>query len=175
MNLSISPVTTNKAASTSFGLAKFSDKGRALAASCCDVYTPLSTANNYEYSEFSKKKGFGPAPFTKFVKETIKAGSGEEQIRKITTAIKKCGTTDNAVTNANFIKQLVSAKPVIDKLPDAAKAQIAETTVVVFDKNYDNPELSKKDTVQLLEISKPAVDDKQYIMLSGVLQKSDLK
>lgn len=176
MNLSISPVTSNyKSAAPSFGMAKFSEKGRALATSCGDVYSPLASANNYENSDFCKKKGFGTAPFTKFVKETLKAGSGAEQIGKITTAIEKCGTTDNGITNANFAKQLVATKHVFEKLPEEPKKTVATSTLKVFDKNFDNPELSKKETLQLLEMSKPALDDKQYIMLTGVLEKSDMK
>lgn len=177
MNLTISAFNNipNKN-NTSFGMAKFSERGLTLAQSCSDIYECLGTPNQYQDPLFFKKKGiFSQAPFTTYIKKTLSPRNVSDEARaQVTQTILDCGTTQNSHTNAAFIKQFIASKKQIDKLDTQSKIAIAEAAEDLFKSNWNNPELSKAETNTLLEMAKDALDDSEYAVLVGVIEKSNL-
>lgn len=177
MNLTISAINnTPQYKNVSFGFAKFSPQGLRLAQSCSDIYECLGEPNEYQNPDFFKKKGiFSQAPFTKYLKEKLSSKSaGEEEIKDVQQTMIDCGTTENGHSNAAFIKQLLASKKQIDKLPTKAKTAIAASSEFIFRHNWNNPELSKAETYELLEMAKPQLEDSEYATLVGVIEKSDM-
>lgn len=177
MNLTISAVNnTPKYKNVSFGFAKFSPKGLDLAKSCSDVYEYLGSPNEYQNPDFFKKKGiFAQAPFTKYLKSKLNPKSvNEEAIKEVQQAIIQCGASENSHSNAAFIKQFLASKKQINKLPEATRDAIATASEYVFRYNWNNPELSKAETYELLEMAKPKLENTEYATLIGVIEKSDI-
>jgi len=170
MGLIISSVNQNSK-NVSFGMAKFTNRGLELAKSCSDIYQKLDTPNVFKNGDFFKSYIF-TSPFEKFVKRNNKTSAG---IKEIADTIEICGATQNSHTNAKFIKQLLSSKKTISKINDDDQRIIAGAIKEVFNNNWDNPEISKKNTYKLLDMCQKAIQDKEYTTLSGVIQKSDIK
>lgn len=173
MSLTISSVNNN-GNNISFGMAQFSKKGYALASKHADIYEALSNPNKFQNPEFFKAKPlFFKSPFTKYF--LAKTRDGKTGVDEVADTIIKCGATDNSHTNACFIKQLVSTEKYIHSASDDTKSVIGIAANEVFKKNWDNPELSKKDTLRLLEIAKYGMEDRAYISLNGAIHASDVK
>lgn len=180
MNLTISPVQTNQN-NISFGFAKFSPEGMKLAKSASNIYKPLENETVFQNPSFFKTK-YIKAPFATFIEETlpVKGNIEQEDIDLVTKAIQDCGTTNNAKVNANFVKQLLDKKTqkhilkLEEKQPDAYDA-IITAEKAVFDKNWNNPLLSKKQTMDLLDVTLQKFQDVEKVTLTGVIEKSDAK
>lgn len=179
MNLSVSPLNNNiKAYNTSFGMAKFSKTGRLLAESCGDTYTPLKTPNKYQNPAFYKKKPLiGHTPFYKYMQDklSVKKENFDKSISEISRTIVDCGTSDNSHTNALFIRQLLTTCKLIDGIEtEKHHNAISNAILKVFDKNYDNPELTKEETQSLFEMGNDDISDEDFAMITGVITKSDM-
>lgn len=177
MNLTISAINnTPQYKNVSFGLAKFSPQGLRLAQSCSDIYECLGEPNEYQNPDFFKKKGiFSQAPFTKYLKEKLSSKSVDEStIKEVQQTIIDCGATENGHSNAAFIKQLLASKKQIDKFPTTTKTALAAASEYVFRNNWNNPELSKAETYELLEMARPQLENSEYATLVGVIEKSDM-
>ncbi len=177
MNLSVSSVSNTANKNINFGMARFTKQGMKIARECQDVYECLSKPNHYQIPEFFKRKGlFEEAPFTKYLRAKLpaKKEAAPEYINEVKDMINYCGTSDNSSSNANFIKQLISSEPYIESLGDDTRIQISESIQEVFNKNWNNPELSKRATQDLLEMARPSLSDLQYATLVGVIEKSDI-
>ncbi len=176
MNLCVSRINNN----VSFGMAKFSDKGLRFARSCSDVFERFGDEQKtYLNPEFIRKlRPLEEAPFERYIKMMIPISSEEanpNDTREVAQIIISHGTTDNQTTNANFVKQLLRGRGFIDVANDRTRKELSSAVLKVFEKNWDNPQLSKKQTLALLETAKYAMDDKQYAVALAVIQKSDLK
>lgn len=174
MSLTISPVNNGNNNNVSFKMAKFSKKGYDLASKHSDIYEALSAPNKFQNPDFFKAKPlFFKAPFTKYY--ISKINGGKSAVNEVADTIIKCGATDNSHTNASFIKQLTATEKYIRSSSDDTKSVIGNAANEVFKKNWDNPELSKKETLRLLEIAKYGMDDRAYISLNGAIHASDIK
>lgn len=177
MNLNLTPVQVpHMTNNVSFGMAKFTKEGMRLAQTSADVYEPLATPTEFQDPAFFKNKKFlHKAPFAKYMQGKIPSGKpcAEEDINEVTETIISCGTSNNAFSNAKFIKQLLTTKKHVDNLPDSTQEPLRYAISEVFKTNWNNPELSKAETAALLEMSKGEIQDNQYITLTGVIEKSD--
>ena len=176
MNLTISPVNCSKPCNNvSFGMAEFSEAGRRFADQYKDVYAPISRPNNLDanidYSKFFEgKKLFRQYPFVKYFNEKLPDDKGNPAgIDDITDTIIKCGASKSQTSNAKFIKQLIAAEPSMDRLNKATRTPISEAIKEVLDTNYDNPQVSNEDTLALIRMSAPAVDNKTKGILDGFI------
>ena len=159
----------------SFGMAKFTDKGYHLASLHSDIYDALSAPNeNLPIDFFKPKKLFRKSPFTKYYIEKT-ASNDQNSINEVAQMIVNCGTGVNAVTNACFISQLLDTEKFIHSANSETKNIIGPAINEVLKKNWDNPELSKKDTFRLLELAQYGMDERAYVSLNGVIQASDMK
>lgn len=171
MNLSIAPINQPVKNNVAFGMAKFSEKGYEMAGQHADIYESLAKPNNFQNPDFFKPKFlFFKTPFTKYYIQNAASKPDE-----VANTIIQCGTCDNSNTNAKFIKQLISTEKYIHSSSDDTKLKIGTAANEVFKKNWDNPEISKKETLQLLEIAKYGMDDRTYISLNGAIHASDAK
>lgn len=181
MNLSISPLNCARKPQNnlSFGMAKFSDAGRSLASQFQDQYVAFSKPNNLDssidYSRFfEKKKMFRQYPFVNYINEKFPDGKASlKNIDEVTDTIIRCGATQRQTSNAKFIKQLVAAEDTFDKLEKPAREKVSSAVVEVLDTNYDNPQVSKEDTLALVRMSTPTIDDKKKVMIDGVIVNSE--
>ena len=180
MNLSVSSVNNKNIC---FGMAKFSEPGRRLAQNCSDLYEGFSRPNLPEPSklnpEFTKRiLPFQTVPFEEYIKTKIPISAEEANpldTKEVAQVIIDHGTTDDQQINANFVKQLLKGEGFIRVAEPETKKQLSLAVRQVFDKNWDNPKLSKKQTLALLEAAKFAMDDKEYAVALGVIQKSDIR
>lgn len=172
MNLSISPINNTQTNKVSFGMAKFTNEGLKYAKACEDVYAPLSSPTKFQDPAFFEKKK--PLQKTAFTKYYIAMSQGKKKnIGELTKTIEACGATENSYTNSMFIKQLLATSKQIEATDDKDKKTISDSIATVFKKNWNNPMLSKNETLELLELTKPSLSDKEYITITGVIEKSD--
>lgn len=179
MNLSISPVNL-KANNVSFGMAEFSDRGYRYAKACAgeDCCEFLKTPNQYlEPSFFEKKKFLRKAPLTTYLESALPSGQlvEPEVVDEVTSVIAGYGSRKDSSENAMFIKQLLASKKHIDSLHPRIKKSVSSAAATVLKSNWDNPKLSKEETFELLEMSKDSLSEKEYVTLTGVIEKSDAK
>lgn len=159
----------------SFGMAKFSEEGLRLAHEA--GVTRETKFNNGEF--YSNDYVFEP-PFSKYLRKTIptKTKASTDAVNQVKDSIIEHGTSVNAQTNATFIKQLMHpvTQKHIEKLktnqPDAQKTIISAERIV-FDANWNNPEITKGKTKKLLDIVKSTMSDAEYVKWSGIIDNSD--
>lgn len=170
MNLSISPLNN-----VSFGMAKFSKEGMRLAQQAgAGEYTEF---NNEEYY---KRTGLTKPPFAKYIAKELpaKKQASQEAIENVEDVMVKHGAGNNARTNARFAKQYMhpSTQRYVTQLykrqPDVHD-EILKTARVIFDSNWNNPELSKGETKRLLDAVKSTMSDAEYVKWSGIIEESD--
>lgn len=166
MNMIISSVNSNNfSKNKSFGMARFTEKGYQLASLHADIYKELGQPNNFQNPEFFKKVPFlQKAPFTKYFLANSKRAPQD-----VAETIVKCGATDNIASNAMFINQLLATEKYIHSSDENGKKIISDAVNEVFKKNWDNPEVSQKDTFRLLELAKYSIDEKAYVSICGVI------
>lgn len=165
MNLSISPIKYSNC--PNFGMAKFTKRGVELAKTQEDTFTPFKEPTIFQSPEFFKKtKPLQKAPLAKFI-------SGEKKPENIYNTIKECGNTGNAELNARFVKQLLESKKTISKTSAEVQNAVKDAASDVFGNNWDNPLLSKKETLELLNMTN--LPDKVIVAATGVIEKSDSK
>lgn len=183
MDLTVAPVGFSKnTRPVSFGMARFSQRGLEYASTLSDVYEPLGSPNQYKNCEFFDKKGkFKKAPFTKYVqdkfsykKKDLKSQREEDtqSAMDIASIIEECSTTKNPRVNSLFIQQLIATKSYFEKLDEQSQNIIAQSCERALASNWNNSDVSDKDTKVLLEMAKPALDDRKYTVLCGVLQNA---
>ena len=175
MNISFYPIQNLQSNNISFGMAKFTDKGYQLAKLHSDIYDSLKEPNTTLNPEFFKKPSLlGKAPFTKyFIAKT--SVNNRQSTMEVAQTIIDCAATNNQFANSCFIQQLLATEKQIHSSSDETKQIIGKAINDVFKKNWDNPELSQKDTFRLLELAKYGMNDKAYISHNGVLVASESK
>jgi len=170
MNLSVSPLNN-----VSFGMAKFSKEGMRLA----------QEAGAGEYTEFNnedfyKRVGLSRPPFARYIADEIPAKkvASQEAVERVEDVMVKHGAGNNAKTNARFAKQFMhpSTKRHVNQLykrQPEVHDEIMKTARVIFDSNWNNPELSKGETKRLLDAVKSTMSDAEYVKWSGIIEESD--
>ena len=179
MNLSISPMKSYS--NVSFGMAYFTPEGMRLAQESADIYEPLKNYTEFQNPAFFEKTHFYKKPaLTSYIEEKLphKKPIKEENIEEVTKTIVECGATGNAKTNALFVEQMLDGRTQkhIRKLqkrqPDVFQ-KVLDAEKIVFDSNWNNPLISKRDTTKLLLAVKKDLTDAEYVTLTGVIENSN--
>ena len=171
MNLSISPMNN-----VSFGMAKFSQRGKEFAEASGE-----KGWNRHDNPRFYKNPVFIKKPdIAKYIEAKIplKTRTLPGNIEKVEQAIIDHGTGTNAEANAKFVRQVIDPRTqrYIDKLGERkSKAQdvIISAEKALFDANWDNPMLSKAETMTLLDTVKSKMADAEYVKWTGIIERSD--
>ena len=79
------------------------------------------------------------------------------------------GCSDNPTANADFIENCILSKKGQKALKNVPLEEKAAAMMMLWDKNYDNPELSVKSTKALLELIKDCVEPHIYVQNKGLL------
>lgn len=170
--MNISPINA-----TSFGMARFTEEGMRLAHEA-----GAKNETQFNNGKFYNDKYWFEPPFSKYLKKTIPDNAKKKvdasTIDEVKNSIVEHGTGVNAQTNAIFIKQLMHPKTqkhiknLETSQPDAQK-EIISAEKTVFDANWNNPEISKGKTKELLNIVKSKMSDAEYVKWSGIIDNSD--
>ena len=183
MSLSISPVShmaVSNRNNISFGMAKFTSEGMRYARSHGDVYEPFSDPTRFQNPAFFDKTSiFKKAPFAKYMENAIvfKKEVYDEDIENVAQTIIECGSTDNAFSNARFIRQMLTTKIHLDKMHPYVRKHIREAAQSVLATNWNNPVLSVNETKALARYAydERTDDGKRMIAsLDGVLDNCDV-
>lgn len=142
--------------SQSFGLARLNEIGRQSADSFEMHQNTFLDSNMFKKESFL----FGrPAIIAK-----LKAGDSFSDI------CKDYGCSRNAKSNAQFIKAQIinnSANNQFHKYID--EETISAGILSLYEHNYDNPELSLKDTKKLLDLASASMSTPEYVQNVGLL------
>lgn len=139
----------------SFGLARLTPQGKGAAQA---FGYPSNTF--LDAALFSKQKGrIKKTPLA----QTLASGFSLEQIAN------SYGCTDNPSANADFIKNCILSKKGQRAMKNINPADKEAALLTLWDKNYDNPELSAKDTNALLEMIKDYIEPFVYAQNQGML------
>lgn len=152
---------SNKVA-PSFGFAKLNEIGRESADSF-----ELQQNTFLDSSMFKKESFFalGPAILIK-----LKSGQNFNDI------CRDYGCSKNAKTNAQFIKTQIINKSANCKFPKYVDEEtLADSLLSLYEHNYDNPDLSAKDTRRLLDMCKGSMETSEYVQNVGLLQAGTKK
>ena len=80
------------------------------------------------------------------------------------------GCTKNAKDNADFIKNQVLVQKSFASIKKVEEENLAEGLLALYYSNFDNPELSVKQTRQLLEMASDYMSPEEYIKNVGLLE-----
>ncbi len=138
-----------------FGFAKLNETGRATA----DTF-------GYENHEFLNENLFKRQGF--FAKSALafELSNGADFM----TLCKDYGCTKNGKSNAEFIRTQILFKKsnfAIARVDEDERTNALKTLLFA---NYDNPELTKKETDDLLEIVKESIDNTEYVKMAGLIK-----
>lgn len=139
----------------SFGFAKLNETGRTTA----DTF-------GYESHDFLNEKLFKRQGLLSKSALAVELNNGAN----FAEVCNDYGCSKNGKSNAEFIKtQILSGKSnsVISKLDDTERFDGLKS---LFFANYDNPELSKKDTDALLDMIEESLESPEYVKLAGLIK-----
>ena len=159
MKITASPISVKKRSIEStpaFGFAKLNDTGRQIADSF--GYTQHSYLNENLF----KRQGL----FEKKSALTTELNNGAD----FQTLCTVYGCSNNGKANAEFIRtQILSSKSA-----SALKGLSADSRNAglksLFENNYDNPELTKKETDALLELISKSIEATEYAQYAGLIK-----
>lgn len=145
-----------KKAVPSFGMARLNDLGRESA----DSFG--YTQNEFLNADMFKKNGL-------FKKESLLS----KELRKTGTTFQavceEYGCSNNAKTNAEFIVNQILSPKSSKALSQLSDEDYSNGLMVLYQTNYDNPELSTKHTKELLDMLKDFMQVEDYIKNVGIL------
>ncbi len=174
MSLSVSPISN-----VSFGMAKFSREGKRLAEAA-----GAGDFNEYNNDKFYSKHTVIKPEFLKFAESKVpvkKKGIKKEQVQTVADSMVQHGTSGIDYVDALFIKnQALNRQTQVYLSKLAARNPEAYSSFVdaekeLFEANWNNPKLSKKDTKRLLQAIRPKMSDADYVRWSGIIDQSDAK
>lgn len=146
-----------KQSSPSFGFAKLNELGRESADSF-----EMQENTFLDPSMFKKASFFASGPAI-----LGKLKNGEN----FTDICRDYGCSKNAKTNAEFIKtQIINRGANYYFHKYVEEEELSDALLSLYEYNYDNPELSTKDTRKLLELSRYSMESSEYIQNVGLLQ-----
>ena len=143
----------------SFGFARLDEKGRAGADMLNYRNNTLTHRDTRPYDKPSFLHSYKKMPLASL----MAAGHTFEEI------CQKYGSSDNAELNADFIKNSILSKKGSKFIKTINDQDRRAGLLELWDRNFDNPELSKKDTKALLELIKDDIDPVIYIQNQGIL------
>ncbi len=151
----ICPINNYKS-TVNFGFAKLNETGRKAA----DSFGLGS--NEFLDSSLYKKQG----PFRKSaLSKELSAGKTFPQI------CEEYGCTSIGKANAEFISSQILSGKSNKAMHSVPKKDLKSGFLKLYGSNYDNPDLSSKDTLRLLKIIKNYVAPEEYIKNIGLLQE----
>ena len=141
--------------SPAFGLAKLNEKGRETA----DSFG--YTTNEYLNENLFKKQGF-------FSKSALvqELNNGSD----FTTLCNDYGCTKNGKANAEFIRTQILAKKSQATIQSLDPDTRSSALISLFKANYDNPELSVRETDDLLDMVKDNIPNTEYAQYAGLIK-----
>lgn len=155
--ISVSMPNMAKFSSTSFGLAKLNDIGRESA----DSFE--MQRNTFLDSKLFKKSSF--FAFSPAIVSKLKEGENFADL------CRDYGCSRNAKTNAQFIKtQIIDKNAYGYFCKHVPEEEMTDAILSLYEHNYDNPDLSAKDTKRLLDLAKYAMETSEYVQNVGLLQ-----
>ncbi len=153
----IMPSASSNTSNVSFGFAKLSKKG-------AEAVKEFGIDRNcYLDEDMFEKQGFMKKPK---ITEKLK----EESFNNICS---KYGCSENAGANAAFIKSQILSKKA-GKSINFNTPEHQEGLINLYNKNYDNPLLSSKETQDLLDKCQSGMPSESYYKLSGIMTKGTL-
>ena len=183
MNLSISPVGAYAKNNINFTMARYSKAAlNRISATVGDNYKKYAMANdlhNKLINLYGDSAYYDTNPLTaNKVESDINyfLSDSQRDPETVCKIISINGATDNLGANARFIKNLLKARPAIDraKLSEREKLAISDAFRRVYDVNWSNEYLSEKETSQLLAAAKRSFYARKggteaYITARGIL------
>ena len=88
---------------------------------------------------------------------------------------KEYATSNLGAINASFIKNQILSKKAKRVLKSVPKSSLEAGFKILYDNNYDNPQLSVKDTKKLIEKYKPFISNGDYMKNIGLLEAGTVK
>ena len=157
--ISLSPISVKHLAASStpaFGFAKLNETGRR-----------TSDEFGYQNNSFLNENMFKRQSFFQGKTAlTTELNNGADFV----TLCTDYGCSKNGKANAEFIRtQILSSRSAvsINALSEDTRNQGLRT---LFENNYDNPELTKKETDALLELVKPSIGETEYVKYAGLIK-----
>lgn len=141
----------------SFGFARLNAVGRESADSF-----EMQENSFLDASMFKKESFFAAGPA---ILDKLKEGEN------FTDICRDYGCSRNAKTNAQFIRtQIINRGANYYFHKYVEDEELSDAFLSLYEHNYDNPELSIKETKKLLELAKFGMDTSEYIQNVGLLQ-----
>ena len=157
----VSNVLGSKQTTPAFGMARLTDKGRDAA----DSFG--YTHNTYNNSALYQKTGFFKKPA---ILQELALGIPFSDI------CENYGCTPYGKGNAEFIRTQILPNKAQKALASKVEAQDLENGLVnLYEFNYDNPDLSLDETMQLLKIVQPYIDPGEFTKNIGLLTEGAVK
>ena len=157
--ISLSPMNSSSIhsvkSSPAFGLAKLNEKGREIA----DSFG--YTTNDYLNETLFKKQGLFCKPA---LVQELNNGSD------FATLCSDYGCSKNCKANAEFIRTQVLSKKSQATINSLASDVRSSALISLFKANYDNPELSVKETDDLLDMIKDDIQNTEYAQYAGLIK-----
>ncbi len=144
-----------KAATPSFGFAKLNDIGRTTADSF-----------GYQHNEFLDASMFRKQGIFKKSVLSTRLTEGES----FSDICETYGCTNNAKTNAEFINNQILSSKSSSALRRLNDDELRAGLSLLYKCNYDNPELSLRETKALLEMLREFLEPEEYIKQVGLLE-----
>ena len=154
VSLTTPRVKSTSNVSPSFGLARLNEKG----INAVDKF-------GYQKNSFLDSRMFEQQGLFSKSALTKKLANGSDFAALCT----KYGCTNNAKTNAQFIKTQILSGKSKKAINNVEQEQRQAGLVSLFKANYDNPRLTVKETKALLEEVKDAIGDEEYVKFTGLL------
>lgn len=106
------------------------------------------------------------------IKKGYVEGQGDTTL-EFNKICESCGCSQNAKDNAQFIKTQILDKDCLASVKNVVKEkEFKEAMVLLVDKNYDNPYLTKNETLDLLDAAKDCFETPQeYMQKYGFISK----
>ena len=159
MKISLCPSSVKTIAPTStpaFCQARLNDTGRATADSF-----------GYQNNQFLNENLFKPQSFWERKSAlTLALNNGAD----FGTLCEDYGCSKNGKANAEFIRTQILSKKSSTALQSLSEDVRSAGLKKLFENNYDNPELTKKETDALLEVIKPTIDVADYVKYAGLIK-----
>ena len=159
MKITVSPISVKNLSVKStpaFGFAKLNETGRATADS-------FGYQNNSFLNEnLFKRQGI----FERKSALTTELNNGAD----FQTLCTDYGCSKNGKANAEFIRTQILSPKSAAALKGLSEDSRNAGLRLLFENNYDNPELSKKETDDLLELVKPSIENTEYVKYAGLIK-----
>ena len=159
MKITVSPISVKNLSVKStpaFGFAKLNDTGRQIADSFGFTQHPFLNEKLF------KRQGF----FERKSALTTELNNGAD----FQTLCTDYGCSKNGKANAEFIRTQILSPKSASALKGLSEDSRSAGLKLLFENNYDNPELTKKETDALLELISNSIETTVYAQYAGLIK-----